>query len=342
MLFLIFTTLFVLFVLLPFVLPLLMPNKKWLALLAGAGATLLGYSIWTIQPYIDAANDRNWAGIELAYLMLAAVFFGLGVAARFVTILMRDRGWSRGYLATVAGLVFLAPFAYVGASLGWKAWEQREPDLACLDARHRVQIAGSSLRLPLAPIFNIYTERLPSAGAFYLFQPKHQRRFCAASKAGQQEITATMIWFRFEAFARYDKCGNKGRSAPWAKSICAQLRSTDKNLELRDTSVPVEAHLFAADQVGLDSFAGVRSTFSPANRIADTFFIRHPSHRTPDGKPLTASCRDRGTKAHQCNVAYPYADGLHLMFEFNAPRETIADRASAIDRWLNDYLAFLR
>ncbi len=120
----VFTIMFVMIILVPFCLPILMPDRKFLIMLAIIGAPVLGYFLWREQQYASALSYRDYADFSLGLLRIVVLFFGLGVAVRFVGFSMQDRGLSMIWVESVAGLAFIAPFAYIAISYALHIWQR--------------------------------------------------------------------------------------------------------------------------------------------------------------------------------------------------------------------------
>jgi hypothetical protein len=329
----------------PYVLAALMPSGRWLAgcvLVVGGFLAVIWGQHW-IASSAPVYKSGPGGALGDAFFVAATVGFVSGAAVRFLTLSMSGRGRAKaGFAVNVLG--FALPVALLALPTAWDAWRLRPPSEACASATFDLDIAGSRFAIPAAPIFNIYPGRGSAHDAYYLGLTQSLRDFCSMTQNGQRRMRAAHLWIRFDEarLMRRTICVNA--NADWAGKLCAAIRAASSG-DVEDDDFPIDANIYALDEVVPGKFLGSASTYDDSfaaatNSSRDTFV--QTSQVTPDNKPLTYDCGAWSGGGYFCRTSYPWRDGAHINYAFRSGARDVEEKGLRVDAKLKEFLARLQ
>jgi hypothetical protein len=192
-------------------------------------------------------------------------------------------------------------------------------------------MAETQVRVPASPLFNIYLGRTSARDAYYLGSAPSQRELCSLTRDGTRPVRATSIWLSlgYNHYLLDATCADP--AGPGDEHFCAALDKIKRG-RIDETDYPIDAHLFAPDDVNLGEFLGTRSTYDDSiggGRVGVQYFTSQRS--TPDGQPLTFACRSQSAGYYYCAGSYPWRAGIHLDFHFRASRDELVAKGERVD-----------
>ncbi len=335
-------------IVLPFILPVLMPNWKLLGILFLAAGSFLLYQILQTDRLIAQTTDHGWSDVGESFPYIAAFFFGWGVITRIFTLILKAYSWKFRYRFGITVLLFFAPIIFIVGSLTYPSWQNRTPELACLGNLHKVEFPEDTFQIPVLRFINIYTGEIDRQVHFYFHSNKLRRAFCEHTQNGDQAIKATLVWFNFEKFGRTkENCEDQNLSLGWVERVCHWLYDKKHYVSMSSTPIPNEIFLFQPDKVKYIGFGGSKSTYKDSflpktPSTVKTLYVRNQSTLTPDNNPLTAACYDGKSDFLLCKVAYPLSSNLTVMYEFRAKREDIMKKSKIVGMWTYEFIQDLK
>jgi len=321
----------------PYLLAVIMPSWRWLvvcAVLVAGGFAYLWIHEWILQGSPGYKSDRT--GLGPAIVAFATAGFVVGVAVRATSLWLAWAHWRRTSLylnfagfAAVIG-VFAIPYL-------WSVWLLRPVSAQCATARFALQIGGAQLRVPASPLFNIYLGRDVVADAYYLGLVPSLRALCSRTNAGRRTVRATNIALElgYNHAMPQTTCADVERVM--GAHACESLALIQHG-KIDETDYPISADVFAPDEIKFGQFGARRSTYEDATNRADTAlypeFFRS-SHLLANGTPVTFACR-KIKAGHFCRAAYPWRDGAHLYYTFDASPDDVVAKGLRVDARVRD------
>ena len=294
------------FYLLPFAALFLLHRGRWLA----GGATLGLLALAVLFGLLSRTSGEGWLGVYIA-LCVAAFGSVMGRAARFVLIMLGERGEKRGVAAAVM-LAFL-----VGAPLLYATWSRAKqeasrrryagPSPACMAGLHVATLGDRRIQLPLDEGSHVGEGRGFKPVAMFAIR-EQARVFCERTARSALRVTNVQIEFarRGSAPPHHRPPCDRPRAGAWWPLLCRFEQ--DPAIYLYSMTL-FDSRRFDSDRVlpfPLPAAGSAPATAGPRWR-ADGPFMRRDSDRyfylsraaSPGlASPFTAICsRD-------------YADGL--------------------------------
>jgi len=338
-----------------FVLALLMPGRRSLAVLAVLLGLPLGWLV--LQGFQSMARAPGGAilGAVVATTLICSAAAGLlsGVATRAVLLWFPRLGRSRLRSAPAVLLGLLALPSLLAASMWWGQHARRVPDAACLAATHHVRLAGVVLQLPSAPLFRVQT----GENQRYAFSShESMRAFCATSADAEEPLDIVHL------SVKADELSFKGRpqrdafcasaKQDWAELLCHAGRSTalsshgfPEDLSVYSPTGYDHKRMLVSERGAYPTFARERdaalrsghplqamqtgefSAFSNGYWIA-----RDGTWKNDAGEPYTLYCYET-TPAGMlyCSTTYRLQAGPQASYRFRAHRDELAVVARTVD-----------
>ena len=187
----------------PFAIALAMPGWRWLlgyALIAGA---LVLWAVLHLQAALSNPEHDPGIAATLSLLLFYVIGTGLasGVVTRAITLGIRVR--SRPAVSICLSLAgFVALPGWYSAATWWREWRLRPPAQVCLDAKHKVELAGRTYDLPTAPIFTVVTGRGDRDDSYFFNRNPKLRALCALDQASPGPLHATALILNFDEMRR--------------------------------------------------------------------------------------------------------------------------------------------
>ena len=326
--------------LIPYAIPTVMPNWRWLLITASIVGGLL-FALW-VQDWIMTSNPLYHEGIGGALgrglALIATVSFAVGAGVRALSIFLRSRDLRLRYVVALCAAGFaIVPTIFVVPGL-WQQWQHRPPSQACRAATFKVSVGGATFALPSTSMFSIYLGRTSRTNAYHLETDSGQRDFCGLTDHGKHPVEATNISLRLRNFALRTPALCSDPIPDWAATYCAAHAAARQGKQ-DVIDFPLDVNVFAAEAVNLGEFLGSRSTFEDS---------QHPElHRGDDfvrsdviagGQPLTFQCHDNDSGTW-CRTSYPWRDGANLGYTFQSGRDEVAARGVRIDAETRRFLS---
>lgn len=334
--------LFLAFCAAPFVLflvPCFLP-WRWLcffALLAAAGLGLLWH---------DHLSYRG-EGNGLAEAMAGAVLFFMttgaigGVLARLAMLGLRawDVRWRFAWLPAPIVLALLA--AWPWAAHRYHEFRWRPPSEACLSATYRVEIAGATLRLPLAPIFTVFGNR--DRREIYNFSlPMKARDFCDLTYTGRHTAPMRLLMIDFQRNLPRDdyrwppQLCDAVRERAWLAGFCAGPVGVETE------HLPLKITIEAARETRSSLWALYRRatvTNAPTEEpIKDGTAWRL---RAASGAPVAVICHDYAHNLAGCQAVFEPRPGLAALFQFSSAHDKVATKTLMVQARVAEILTGL-
>jgi hypothetical protein len=322
----------------PYILAVAMPSWRWLLMCGVLVGGILAFLIWEIATSEDRYGD---AGIGFLVVLSLGVPFGAGVLVRAMSLIMAARGWSRRRVFGANVLGFALPVGLLVITSAWFAWEYRPPSEACSRATFAIELAGGRISLPAAPIFSIRLGPLPAGSTYNFAIPIKLRDFCALTDEGRRPIRAAEIGIGFGIGASWtDPEFCSASPAAWETKLCAVSAAArlQRNFE---SDFPFHVYVISSDEVNADAFANSAMADDPAlppsTSRSGSALVQSES-RTPDGSPISFTCREVVGRRHRCDTSYPWRDGMHLVYQFRTDDANLGEKGERVDATLREFL----
>jgi hypothetical protein len=322
-----------------FAIPCLLP-WRWLcgyALVAAAG---LGFLWHDHLAYRGAGNGlaEAMAGAVLFFMTAGAIG---GVLARLVMLGLRAWGvrWRFAWLPAPIMLALLVAWPWMAQRYHEFRW--RPPSAACLSASYRVEIAGATLRLPLAPIFTVFGDR--DRKEVYNFSlPMKARDFCDLTGTGRDTAPMRLLMIDFQRNLPRDgdrwppQLCDAMRERAWLARLCAA--PVDVNAEHLPLEITIEAARDARSSLGA-LYRRASVTSAPTEEpIKDGTAWRL---RAAGGAPVAVICHDYAYNLASCQAVFEPRPGLAALFQFSSAHDKVATKTLVVQARVADIVTDL-
>lgn len=324
----------VLFGVVPYAIAVIMPSWRTLAVcvaLIGGGFAYL----WINESIIEQSpsyKEGPGAGIGLAMVGIATIGFAIGAVVRAVSLSLRRWGWSANSAFAINAAGFLIVIGVFAAPVLWVDWRMRPLSADCAHARFALDIAGARVRVPGSALFNIYFGPTSARDVVYFWSIPEWRSFCARTSLGAQPVRATHLWLNIEGSHTLNQMTCADAERVLGPNSCEPFALMQRG-HAAATEYPLEAHVFAPDEVRFGEFGATRSTYADASSgkrssLYPEFF--RTGRILGDGTPLTFACHN-SSDGHYCRAAYPWRDGAYLDYDFSAGADDVVEKGLRVD-----------
>lgn len=345
----------------PFLIALVMPNKKWLATWAVFLVMIIAYiyNDYRHTP-INARGAGEWVGI----ILYSVLCFGctVGVVTRGVALYLQAVGWRYVSATFVAMLICAFGFSTLyGVGVIWNRWANRNPSSSCNYESITVNISKWPIKLATTSIlsFSVDTEigqgiTAPSK-KYYTFSGGGQKReYCDAFHGGLNLINARTLHLSFEYWNEQSaktELACLQNSEYWPRDLCemsaqGKVASTflSHGYATKALSYPLRLSLSTADQfepslVGVeikdfDDFSARKHNYTLVSNMMG--WLHQPDKdrywyevvktgvRAFDGRPIVIACNGKNPIKY-CMTNYVINQGVRIQYVMELPMEDVEE-----------------
>ena len=312
-----------------FVIPCLLP-RHWLYGYVPLAAIGIAAVWWDLLSHRYQGNAFGTAFAEMIIVSGAAGAIA-GVVARLAILGLRTWRvrWRYAWLPAPVGLALLIAAPWL---MHWYAeFDRRPPSDECLARAHGLEIAGTTLHVPLAPVFTVF-RAIDHRQIDLLSSPASARAFCRRT-ASTDPLPIRLLKLDLQRNLPNDRyrwdprlCAAV-RARPWLHRFCADPAS------IKAEHYPSQINLGPADDMAKrhrelwQLYRVATAMGEPAEQATERGIGWRL--RAIDGTPIGAIYRPY-SESMSCSAMFEPRPGLAAQFEFSAPRAQLPEEIIAI------------